>query len=224
MTVVWLKDKEFLFQVRLAVQLLHDLGTLQYFDNDFLQDYVVINPQWIVDVMACVVSAQDSSIQVIKLVGVQLLHDLGTLQYFDNDFLQDYVVINPQWIVDVMACVVSAQDSSIQVIKLVGVQLLHDLGTLQNFNNDFLQDYVVINPQWIVDVMACVVSAQDSSIQVIKLVAVQMLHDLETLQYYDNDFLQNYFFFFLYILPDPLSSNIRRCTLYTPGCRMKAYK
>ena len=95
--------------------MLHDLGTLQYFDNDFLQDYVVINPQWIVDVMACVVSAQDSSIQVIRLIAVQLLYDRGTLQYFDNDFLQDYVVINPQWIVDVMACVVSAQDLAIQV-------------------------------------------------------------------------------------------------------------
>ena len=31
-------------------------------------------------------------------------------------------------------------------------------------------------------------------------------------------------FFFLYILLDPLSSIIGRCTLYTPGCRMKAYK
>ncbi|KAL4230338.1 hypothetical protein ACF0H5_010721 [Mactra antiquata] len=49
--------------VRMAVQLLHDLGTVQYFDNDFLRDYVVINPQWIVNVMACVVSAQDSPIQ-----------------------------------------------------------------------------------------------------------------------------------------------------------------
>ncbi|KAL3880394.1 hypothetical protein ACJMK2_032638 [Sinanodonta woodiana] len=49
--------------VKMAVQLLHDLGTLQYFDNDFLRDYVVINPQWIVDVMACVVSVQDSPIQ-----------------------------------------------------------------------------------------------------------------------------------------------------------------
>ena len=30
--------------------------------------------------------------------------------------------------------------------------------------------------------------------------------------------------FFLYILPDPLASIIGRCTLYTPGCRMNAYK
>ena len=30
--------------------------------------------------------------------------------------------------------------------------------------------------------------------------------------------------FFLYILPDPLSSIMGRCTLYTPGCRMKAFK
>ena len=28
----------------------------------------------------------------------------------------------------------------------------------------------------------------------------------------------------LYILPDPLGSIIGRCTLYTPGCRMKAYE
>ena len=32
------------------------------------------------------------------------------------------------------------------------------------------------------------------------------------------------FFFFLYILPDALLSIIGRCTLYTRGCRMKAYK
>ena len=30
--------------------------------------------------------------------------------------------------------------------------------------------------------------------------------------------------FFLYILPSARSSIIGRCTLYTPGCRMKAYK
>ena len=33
-----------------------------------------------------------------------------------------------------------------------------------------------------------------------------------------------FFSFFLYILPDPLSSIIGMCTLYTPGCRMKAHK
>ena len=38
----------------------------------------------------------------------------------------------------------------------------------------------------------------------------------------EGDFLSS--FFFLYILPNPLSSIIGRCTLYTPGCRMKAYK
>ena len=32
------------------------------------------------------------------------------------------------------------------------------------------------------------------------------------------------FLFYFYILPDPLSSIIDRCTLYIPGCRMKAYK
>ncbi|XP_064619612.1 uncharacterized protein LOC135483043 [Lineus longissimus] len=46
-----------------AVQFLHDLGTVQHFDNEFLKDQVVINPQWIVDVMASVVSVKDSPIK-----------------------------------------------------------------------------------------------------------------------------------------------------------------
>ncbi|KAK7503510.1 hypothetical protein BaRGS_00005049 [Batillaria attramentaria] len=46
-----------------AVQFLHELGSLQHFTNDFLKDQVVINPQWIVDVMACVVSVKDSAIK-----------------------------------------------------------------------------------------------------------------------------------------------------------------
>ena len=59
----------------MAVQLLHDLGTVQYFDNDFLCDNVVINPQWIVDVMACVVSAQDSPIQAsVKVIKNSILN------------------------------------------------------------------------------------------------------------------------------------------------------
>ncbi|XP_064618850.1 uncharacterized protein LOC135482601 [Lineus longissimus] len=46
-----------------AVRFLHDLGTVQHFDNQFLRDKVVVNPQWIVDVMACVVSVKDSPIK-----------------------------------------------------------------------------------------------------------------------------------------------------------------
>ena len=53
-----------LLQISRALQFLHDLGTVQYFDNEFLSDHVVINPQWIVDVMKCVVSVKDSNILV----------------------------------------------------------------------------------------------------------------------------------------------------------------
>ncbi|KAK3777048.1 hypothetical protein RRG08_008898 [Elysia crispata] len=49
--------------IREAVQFLHELGTVQYFDNEFLRKQVVINPQWIVDVMSCVVSVKNSPIQ-----------------------------------------------------------------------------------------------------------------------------------------------------------------
>ncbi|XP_046562629.1 LOW QUALITY PROTEIN: uncharacterized protein LOC124271531 [Haliotis rubra] len=50
-------------EVSQAVQFLHELGSLQYFTNDYLKSYVVVNPQWIVDVMACVVSVKDSHIK-----------------------------------------------------------------------------------------------------------------------------------------------------------------
>ncbi|XP_071087235.1 uncharacterized protein [Haliotis cracherodii] len=49
--------------IKEAVQFLHELGTVQYFDNDFLRDQIVINPQWIVNVMSCVVSVKNSPIQ-----------------------------------------------------------------------------------------------------------------------------------------------------------------
>ncbi|KAK0062250.1 hypothetical protein Bpfe_008351, partial [Biomphalaria pfeifferi] len=49
--------------IREAIQFLHELGTVQYFDNDFLRDQVVIDPQWIVNVMSCVVSVKNSPIQ-----------------------------------------------------------------------------------------------------------------------------------------------------------------
>ncbi|XP_060074414.1 uncharacterized protein LOC132554131, partial [Ylistrum balloti] len=50
-------------EVAQAIQFLHDLGSVQHFQNEYLHKHVVINPQWIVDVMACVVSVKQSSIQ-----------------------------------------------------------------------------------------------------------------------------------------------------------------
>ena len=52
-------------QVKRALQFLHDLGTLQYFDTEFLREHIVIDPQWIVDVMAHVISVKDSCIKVM---------------------------------------------------------------------------------------------------------------------------------------------------------------
>ena len=51
-------------EISAAVQFLHELGTLQHFNNEYLKDKVVVDPQWIVDVMACVVSVKDSPIKV----------------------------------------------------------------------------------------------------------------------------------------------------------------
>ncbi|XP_064625808.1 uncharacterized protein LOC135486696 [Lineus longissimus] len=54
-------------ETKQAVKFLHDLGSLQHFDNQSLKNKVVINPQWIVDVMACVVSVHNSCIKEGRL-------------------------------------------------------------------------------------------------------------------------------------------------------------
>ena len=59
-----------------ALQFFTDLGSIQYFKTDFLRDRVIINPQWIVDVLACIVSVQKS--EHIKL---------GKLRHVDLDIL-----------------------------------------------------------------------------------------------------------------------------------------
>ncbi|XP_033750666.1 uncharacterized protein LOC117334925 [Pecten maximus] len=50
-------------EVTQAIQFLHDLGMVQHFQNEYLKDRVVINPQWIVDVMACVVSVKQTIVK-----------------------------------------------------------------------------------------------------------------------------------------------------------------
>ena len=76
------------FQVVQAVQFLHELGSLQHFTNDFLKDQVVINPQWIVDVMACVVSVKGSAIKVSGSSGCQLFQNYYCLLGFGQEFGQ----------------------------------------------------------------------------------------------------------------------------------------
>ena len=51
--------------------------------------------------------------QVLQAVG--FLHDLGSVQHFKNEFLRGLVVIDPQWIVDAMACVVNVKETPIRV-------------------------------------------------------------------------------------------------------------
>ena len=56
------------FKIYQAVQFLHELGSLQHFTTETLKSKVVVNPQWIVDVMACVVSVKNSPIKVLIFV------------------------------------------------------------------------------------------------------------------------------------------------------------
>ena len=50
-----------------ALQFLHDLGSLMHFNNEFLRDKVVINPQFMVDLMASLVSVHNNFIVDGKL-------------------------------------------------------------------------------------------------------------------------------------------------------------
>lgn len=63
--------------------------------------------------VACLVAVCTFCLQLVE--AVHFLHELGSLQHFDQHLLRDRVVINPQWIVDVMACVVSVHTTVIQV-------------------------------------------------------------------------------------------------------------
>lgn len=47
-----------------AIRLLHELGSVQHFEKEGLNDKIIANPQWLVNVMACVISVQKSSIKV----------------------------------------------------------------------------------------------------------------------------------------------------------------
>lgn len=46
-----------------ATRFLADLGTVQYFESSDLTDKIIINPQWIVDAMACLVSVKETFIE-----------------------------------------------------------------------------------------------------------------------------------------------------------------
>ncbi len=44
------------------------------------------------------------------------------------------------------------------------IQFLHDLGSLMHFNNEFLRDKVIINTQYMIDLLACLVSVREMGI------------------------------------------------------------
>jgi hypothetical protein len=50
-----------------ALQFMHDLGSLIHFNNEFLREKVVINPQYMIDLMACLVSVNNTFIVDGKL-------------------------------------------------------------------------------------------------------------------------------------------------------------
>ncbi|XP_046564246.1 LOW QUALITY PROTEIN: uncharacterized protein LOC124273077 [Haliotis rubra] len=54
---------------------------------------------------------------------IQFLHDLGSVQFFNTPFLKSYVVVRPQWIVDVMACVVTVHEGPVQNGRLKHTQM-----------------------------------------------------------------------------------------------------
>lgn len=51
-------------QIYQATEFFHELGSIQHFQNEFLKSRIVINPQWIVDVMSCLINVHNNAIQV----------------------------------------------------------------------------------------------------------------------------------------------------------------
>lgn len=51
-------------EVMQALRFLHELGSIQFFEKSGLNKRVVINPQWIIDVMACIISLKKNAIKV----------------------------------------------------------------------------------------------------------------------------------------------------------------
>lgn len=90
--------KTFFFQIKEAIQFLHELGTVQYFDNDFLREIIVINPQWIVNVMACVVSVKDSQLQVNKEFFLYLILYYSCLRYLVQHCFMCVKIISLSWV------------------------------------------------------------------------------------------------------------------------------
>jgi hypothetical protein len=73
------------------------------------------------------------------LEAVLFLNDIGSLSYFDNKTLKDRVIIDPQWIVDVMSCVVSIKEN---VIK--DGRLLHkDINEIWDKYDSNLQEWLL---------------------------------------------------------------------------------
>ena len=50
-----------------ALQFMHELGSLIHFNNEFLRQKVVINPQYMIDLMTCLVSVNNKFIVDGKL-------------------------------------------------------------------------------------------------------------------------------------------------------------
>ena len=73
------------------------------------------------------------------LQAIQFLHDLGSLQYFSSEHLKNYVVINPQWIVNVMACIVSIKDSPVRDGRL----LYSDIGQIWRDYDEHLHPWIL---------------------------------------------------------------------------------
>ena len=70
---------------------------------------------------------------------VQFLHELGSVQHFSNEALKSKVVINPQWIVDAMACVVSVHDTPIQVTTIFSTIIC-----LTSYRPTVMEDYHIL--------------------------------------------------------------------------------
>ena len=109
------------FQLVQAIQFLHDLGAAQFFDTEFLRSLVVIYPQWIVDVMACLVTVHQGIVKVkeVKVTDTYLRSWITDwiIQFWMTHFINtsDISCHNLLWVVDIIASIVTAYQGIFKV-------------------------------------------------------------------------------------------------------------
>ncbi|EDV23216.1 uncharacterized protein TRIADDRAFT_58269 [Trichoplax adhaerens] len=123
-------------ELRQAIGFLHDLGSVQHFNNIALRDRVVIDPQWIVDAMACVVSVHETPIKEGKfkhsdMAKIWKQYDKQHHQWLlklTEQFDLSYAL--PKQDVNLVPCLLPGTEPKVRLCKFTDNQVIWKTGSL----------------------------------------------------------------------------------------------